>query len=58
MSLPLVIHTAKTPDGWTLRQPTIRPGAEDFLQVPSRQGELRTPYRPPSIAACQSSKGK
>lgn len=58
MSLPIAITSDKHPDGWTLRQPTLLPGAEDFLKVPSRQGERRTPYRPPSISAYQRSKGK
>lgn len=33
---------------------SLRPVAEDFLKVPSRRGERREPYRPPSISACHS----
>ena len=31
---------------WELPRPTLRPGAEDFLKVPSLRGERRAAYAP------------
>lgn len=32
---------------WDLPQPNLRPGADDFLKLKSRQGQELRPYRPP-----------
>ena len=31
---------------WELPKPNLRPGAEDFLKVPSLRGERRVAYAP------------
>ena len=31
---------------WELPKPTLRPGAEDFLKVPSLRGEKRVAHAP------------
>lgn len=32
---------------WDLPQPNLRPGADDFLKLKSRNGQELRPYRPP-----------
>ena len=35
-------------DRYVPNKPPVRPGAEDALKLPSRIGDTRVPYKPPS----------
>ena len=44
---------------WELPKPTLRPGAEDFLKVPSLRGERRVEHAPArGIGAMQARAGE
>jgi len=54
---PINNATTDPREPWGLPKPTLRPGAEDFLKLKSRQGQELRPYRPP-MATIQGSKKK
>lgn len=41
---------------WDLPQPNLRPGAEDFLKLKSRNGQELRPCRPPMSTILSESK--
>ena len=43
---PIRSATTDPREPWELPKPTLRPGAEDFLKVPSLRGEERVPHAP------------
>ncbi len=52
---PIKNATTDPREPWELPKPTLRPGAEDFLKLKSRQGQELRPYRPP-MATIQGGK--
>lgn len=53
---PIKNATTDPREPWELPKPTLRPGAEDFLKLKSRQGQELRPYRPP-MATIQGGRG-
>ena len=45
---PIKNATTDPREPWELPKPTLRPGAEDFLKVPSLRGNARVLHRPMS----------
>ena len=42
---PIKNATTDPREPWELPKPTLRPGAEDFLKIPSLRGNARVPHR-------------
>ena len=55
---PIKNATMDPREPWELPKPTLRPGAEDFLKVPSLRGERRVAHAPArGIGAERRTKG-
>jgi hypothetical protein len=55
---PINNATTDPREPWGLPKPTLRPGAEDFLKVPSLRGERRVAHAPArGIGAERQTKG-
>ena len=54
---PIKNATTDPREPWELPKPTLRPGAEDFLKVPSLRGERRVAHAP-AMATIQGGKKK